>query len=531
VLLEQDRYRLGRSSVNDLSFPEDGRLSREHLVFERTVDGWTVQDLHSRNGTRINGLNSAERTPLRDGDRISAGNLSIQFSRKAGSRSAAQHRVVFLDEALTGPIPPDTISVDLKTALESSTDTTRGPALEHVHITALLRAGRELASHCPLNELFHTILNLSLDAVKASRGALMTLEGGVLKLEASRGEGIGISTAVRDRVLAGQSILVRDARLSDFLAHRYSIQIQEIRSVLAVPLQTDHQVIGLIYLDSPHLIREFTADDLNVLTVLANVAAIRIEHARLLEVEQAEKLMARELEQAAAIQRRLLPAGAPNVAGFDIAGYNAACRKVGGDYYDFLPYAGNRLAVLVADVSGKGMPASLLMSNLQARTQVIFDGTDTLALEVSRLNRATALNTPAHSFVTFVIGVLDPAKGEFTYCNAGHNAPLLLRADGKVERLSPTGTVLGLFPEAGYEQESCHLQPGDTLVLFSDGVTEAPRLGDGLEFGEDRLLDLVRARRHESAVQIAKRIETELFSFTAGAPLTDDATFVLVRRV
>src|ERR1700733_9278895 len=195
---------------------------------------------------------------------------------------------------------------------------------------ALIRAGRELAGNMPLAELFKLIMNLSVEAVGATRGVLMTLEGKELVVRAAHGEGFRISSAVRDRVInAKTSLLVRDARLDEAFAGRMSIVQQQIRSMLAVPLQTDDRVIGLIYLDSPHFVHEFTKEDLNLLTVMANVAAIRIEHARLAEVEQAERVLARDLEQAAEIQRGLLPACAPVVPGVDLAGYNAACRTVG----------------------------------------------------------------------------------------------------------------------------------------------------------------------------------------------------------
>ena len=152
--------------------------------------------------------------------------------------------------------------------------------------------------------------------------------------------------------------------------------------MIAVPLQTNDRVIGLIYVDSPHLIREFSREDLNLLTVMANVAAIRIEHARLNEIEEAERAMAKDMQQAALIQKALLPSKAPVVAGLDIAGKTTACRTVGGDYYDFLPFPDGRVAMLVGDVAGKGMPASLLMSSLQARVQVLFEEADDLARKI-----------------------------------------------------------------------------------------------------------------------------------------------------
>ncbi len=300
--------------------------------------------------------------------------------------------------------------------------------------------------------------------------------------------------------------------------------------MVAVPLQTDDRVIGLIYLDSPHFVHEFTKDDLSLLTVMANVAAIRIEHTRLAEVEQIERMHAKELQQAAEIQERLLPTRAPDVPGIDLAGYNAPCRTVGGDYYDFLTYPDGRVAVLVGDVAGKGMPAALLMSSLQARVQVLFDDPTDLAKLVTRLNRIISSNCPSNRFISFFIGVLDPVSGEFTYVNAGHNPPLLVRRDGAVEKLAGTGLILGILPIAQYEQETCRLEAGDIVVLFSDGVTEACRPDVDEEFGEERLAKILEEFSGSSAKTIIERINARLQEFTEGAPPADDITLVIAKR-
>jgi serine phosphatase RsbU (regulator of sigma subunit) len=368
--------------------------------------------------------------------------------------------------------------------------------------------------------------------VGATRGVLMTLEGKELVVQAALGEGFRISNTVRDRVIKEKtSLLVRDARLDEAFADRMSIVQQQIRSMLAVPLQTDDRVIGLIYLDSPHFIKEFTKEDLSLLTVMANVAAIRIEHTRLAEVEQAERLHAKQLEQAAEIQRGLLPVQAPNVPGVDLAGYNAACHTVGGDYYDFLPYPDGRVGLLVGDVAGKGMPAALLMSSLQARVQVLFDDPTNLAALVTRLNRIITSNCPSNRFITFFISVLDPKTGELTYVNAGHNPPLVAHADGTVEKLEGTGLILGILPMATYQQGVCHMDVGDALLLFSDGVSEPVSPHADEEFGEERLAQVLATLRDQSAESIIACINQKVDDFTEGAPPLDDITLVVAKRV
>lgn len=526
VPLDRERYTVGRSSNNDLCYPDDSGLSRQHLVLERVGDSWFVQDLGSKNGTFVNGVRITAPEVLGPNDRVTAGHITIDFGTH-GPVPASDHTVIFVEGASPAAAVSTTVATSLEGVLSQEKEIEGGPQMR-----ALIRAGRELAGNMPLSELFQLIMNLSVEAVGATRGVLMTLEGGELIVQAARGEGFRISSAVRDRVINDKaSLLVRDARLDEAFADRMSIVQQQIRSMLAVPLQTDDRVIGLIYLDSPHFIHEFTKDDLSLLTVMANVAAIRIEHTRLAEVEAAERLHAKELEQAAEIQRSLLPAAAPQVPGVDLAGYNAACRTVGGDYYDFLTYPDGRVAVLVGDVAGKGMPAALLMSSLQARVQVLFEEPANLAALVTRLNRIIATNCPPNRFITFFIGILDPKTGELTYVNAGHNPPLIAHAGGAVEKLHATGLILGILPVARYEQGVARMAAGDVLLLFSDGATEAVRPGADEEFGEDRLARSLNRLRDQSAEAIVQAINHEVEDFTAGAPPADDITLVVAKRL
>ncbi len=393
IPLEAERISLGRSSAADLRFPDDNGLSRQHLAIERDGDGWALRDLGSKNGTMLNGAKVTGRMPLKSGDRITAGHLILIYD---GASSKAPNPVVVFDhrEETAEHTTSSTVITHLEGVVKSDGGV-EAQLLAATHISALIRAGNELAGNSPLPELFRFILDLAIQAVKADRGVLLTLEGGDLVVRANQGEGFRISTAVRDRVLnSGLSVLVRDTSIDDALRERRSIVEQNIRTLMAVPLQTREKIIGIIYVDSPSLLREFTKDDLNLLTVMANVAAIRIEHTRFAEVEQARQLMARDLEQAAEIQQRFLPAVAPPVRGLDVAGHNAPCRTVGGDYYDFFPYGTSRIAMVLGDVSGKGMPASLLMMGLQARVQVLIEEPKSLAEVMTRLNRITSRQLP-----------------------------------------------------------------------------------------------------------------------------------------
>ncbi len=531
VPLDRDRISLGRSSANELSYPDDAGLSRQHLALTRSEGEWFVEDLGSKNGTLVNGKRIEKKIRFILGDRISAGHLTIEF---ADTAAAADNTVVFVDHGESFSNTSTTVVANLDAVL--------GPQVEDPNKTyvmqgspqmrALIRAGRELAGHRPLAELFQVIMDLSVEAVCAGRGVLMTLErGGVLEVRAHRGDGFKISNTVRDRVLNEKaSLLVRDAQLDQALREHMSIVEQKVRSMIAVPLQTNDRVIGLIYVDSPHLIREFSREDLNLLTVMANVAAIRIEHARLNEIEEAERAMAKDMEQAALIQKALLPSESPNIAGLDIAGKTTACRTVGGDYFDYLKFPDGRVGVLVGDVAGKGMPASLLMSSLQARVQVLFEEADDLARKITRLNKAICRNCPDNRFITFFMTVVNAPTGELVYTNAGHNPPLLVRATGGFDKLGGGGVILGILPSANYKETLAQMEHGDVLVMFSDGVTEAANPTDE-DFGEERLGHLVESMRHRPASEIVEAIEAAVCEFTQGAPAADDITVVVVRRL
>jgi sigma-B regulation protein RsbU (phosphoserine phosphatase) len=529
IPLEAERISLGRSSAADLPFPDDNGLSRQHLAIERDGDGWALRDLGSKNGTMLNGAKVTGRMPLKSGDRITAGHLILVYD---DASSKAPNPVVVFDhrEETAEHTTASTVITHLDGVVKSDGGVD-AQLLAANHVSALIRAGNELAGNRPLPELFRFILDLAIQAVQADRGVLLTAEGDDLVVRANQGEGFRISTAVRDRVLnSGLSVLVRDTSIDDALRDRRSIVEQNIRTLMAVPLQTREKIIGIIYVDSPSLQREFTKDDLNLLTVMANVAAIRIEHTRFAEVEQARQLMARDLEQAAEIQQRFLPAVAPPVRGLDVAGHNAPCRTVGGDYYDFFPYGTSRIAMVLGDVSGKGMPASLLMMGLQARVQVLIEEPKSLGEVMTRLNRITSANCPSNRFITLFFCILDGETGDLTFCNAGHNPPVIVREDGTYDQLKGGGPVLGILPFIEYEEYHEKLNEGDALVIYSDGVTEANNPA-GDEFEIEGLAEAVIPHRGQSAATIIGRINKAVATYTAGAPPADDITLIVARRV
>jgi len=531
VPLTSERIAIGRSSAAELSFPEDAGLSRQHFAFEVQGDDWTVQDLGSKNGTFVNSIPLKAKLILSPGDRITAGHLVIVFCPNGEKPNSGV--VVFEGEESKSP-STSTVVTSLEGALSANQtiqlDRGAGPRAS-APMQALIRAGQELSENRPLAELFPVILDLAIQAVNAQRGVVLILENDILVPKAHKGDGFRISSGVRDRVLRDKtSILVRDAQLDDAFKGRMSIVEQKVHTMMAVPLQTKERIIGLIYVDSPFVLREFTKDDLNLLSVMGHIAAIRVENARLAEIEQTERIMQRDLSQAAEIQGRMLPAQAPEVPGTDLAGFNAACRTVGGDYYDFFPYSNGRVALALGDVSGKGMPASLMMMALHARVQVLAEDPGNLAAFMSRLNKATCAQCPSNRFITFFFCVVDTTNNVLTFANAGHNPPILVRASGEAQLLEGGGPVLGILPIAPYREQSTPFNPGDMLVLYSDGVTEANNSAYD-EYGEDRFIEVLKRYREAPASEIVGAVTRDLTEFAAGAPPADDITLVVAKRV
>jgi sigma-B regulation protein RsbU (phosphoserine phosphatase) len=324
-----------------------------------------------------------------------------------------------------------------------------------------------------------------------------------------------------------------------------------LRALIAAPLKVGERVIGVIALGST-LPMSYTAAELKLLNTLALQTATAIENARLFErtiqaAEERERLLAlqqrtelarakleSELDFAASIQADLFPAALPALAGYDLAARNRPARQCGGDYYDALPVAApGRVAstlLCVADVAGKGLPAALVMSNMQATLRALLGRTESLPLLAAHASELLYGSTSPEKYVTAALVDLEPVSGAFRFVGAGHLDNLILRADGSTVPLASTGTPLGLLPPGlPYSEISHVLEPGDLLVLFSDGVTEAQDEA-GEEFGEARLLEVLRGTPGASVGQLVDRVFAAIDEFAGGAPQFDDITMLAVRR-
>ena len=305
--------------------------------------------------------------------------------------------------------------------------------------------------------------------------------------------------------------------------------LREMGIAIVVPIQQHGETCGVLCLGPKMTGQRYQADDVEFLHALGNLAFVSIQNSFLVEEQIEMQRLEEEMRLARRIQERLLPRELPSVAGLEVASLAIPSRHVGGDYFDVIRLDEHRLLAAVADVTGKGVPASLLMANLQACLHVLEPMDMTIEEAASQINRVICENTEADKFITFFYGIYNARSRTFQYVNAGHNPPLLLRKGDGFERLEVGGLLFGVMSGAPYERGEVTVEAGDLIAMYTDGVTEAAD-ADGEEFGEERLIDLLRTHRAATSQQIVDIVNRTIREFT-GSPalLQDDLTIVVLK--
>jgi serine phosphatase RsbU (regulator of sigma subunit)/putative methionine-R-sulfoxide reductase with GAF domain len=415
----------------------------------------------------------------------------------------------------------------------------------------------KLAALLDLERVARLTLQEARHLIVATDGGILLLDEESLALStiAAFGDELpGLSGLARGQGIVGAVALTGVGEIvNDVVGDPRRLKaVVDVRSLVCAPLKVGEKVIGVIVLASTQPMA-YEARELKLLNTLALQAATAIENARLFERtvqagHERERLLAlnkeaevaragfeRELELAARIQADLFPADLPRVPGYDLAARSLPARRCGGDYYDAIavgsPDDESSILLCVADVSGKGLPASLLMSHMQATLRALLGRTESLQGLAGHANALLHASTAENKYVTAALLELSPATGKATYVSAGHIHSLLLTQDGDVVRMGSTGAPLGLLPPGlPYDGTPVEIGPGDCLVLCSDGVPDAQNEA-GDEFGEERLSAIVCAARHEPAESIVTRVIEAIAHFAGAAPQFDDITLLVLRRL
>ena len=503
IELRGGRAVIGRSSECDIPL-DVAAVSRQHAALVEEGGQYYVEDLESRNGTFLNDRPVVRRTPLKHGDRILICDqvLSLyadeEISLGGQSPKFDTSLAAMLDDTGTASVMA-TLDVSGGSASISLS------AKPEVKLAALVEISNNLSKTLELNEILPKILDSLFKVfVQADRGFVIMRPDEAAPLvpmadkyrKPNRDERTRISrTIVQQAMDSKQAILSADAATDERFGMAESISDFQIRSMMIAPmLNADGEPLGVIQVDTNNQRSKFSNDDLEVLAAVASQAAVAIGNARMHEFAVEQRALQRDLDLAARMQRALLPARAPEVAGYSFFDYYESARQVGGDYYDYVMLADGRFAVVLGDVAGKGVSAAILMARLSSDVRFSLANERSPAAAVTRANHTFAQHDWADRFVTMIVAVVDPASHRLTLVNAGHMPPLLRRACGNVEEVGDEITGLPIGVMDGFEYESVDLEfgPGDSLTMFTDGFSEAMNSSRDL-YGLERLADQIKA--------------------------------------
>jgi len=516
VNIDKPLFTIGRRSETDLRLA-GADISRVHAEIAIESSTCIIRDKQSRFGTFVNGEQITER-PLAHGDKVRLG------------QSPDIDIVFFIDD--------EAPSVE-RSAVSA--------AIELRQMAALLEGLRALGSGRVLDEVLAMVLDSAIDVTGAERGFIM-LANREKKLEFKLARARGkvtlsgrtfeTSRKIPETVFAtGQQTIVEDLLDGDFAAQHSGTVALGIRHVLCTPLRlvryverveqkVAEELIGVLYLDSRERGALRSASAQSALETLSAEAALAIENARLYREALDKAKFEQELKVAAAIQQSLLPPPNRDGAFFSTSAASIACRAVGGDFFDYADLPTDQFGFIVGDVAGKGSPAALLAAAVLGMFSAEATYHSSASQLITRLNHGLFRRAIESRFLTTFYGMLGP-DGSLTYCNAGHNAPLLVSRSG-IRRLETGGVVLGLFDQATFDEETVKLEPGDLVVAFSDGVTEALNPA-GDEFTDDRLIASVTKHRVATPQAAVEALLADVRTFCEDATQSDDVTILLVR--
>lgn len=529
--LERDVTIIGRNPDCDVVL-QPKSVSRRHAAIVRKEGGFLLRDMGSTRGTFVNGQKIANPVMLQDGNTLQIGELLLTFSGR-------------LVQIQDGDEEQSTIYAAVDVVHQSSSKNVVEVRPE-VKLRALRLISQEIGGTLVLSELLDRIFNSLFELFpRAERGFVLvrdpashTLVPEAIRARTGPPGELTISKTVLNRVLnEGQAILSKD--LAKEFPESQSVSESEIRSLMCVPLlDQDHKPIGVMQIDTRDGRGRFNQDDLDLLIAVASQISVAVRNARLHKALLRQHEMEQELQFARQVMMALLPDRPASVSGYEFWAYYEPARHVGGDYYGFFPIGPSPpapgeapcWAVAVGDVVGKGMPAALLTARLSAEVRLFLQGDPDPAWVVGQLNHQFDDGGVLDLYITFLLVMLDVRSHRFEVVNAGHPAPLIRRRDGRLEEIGRTvsGLPLGIMPGCEYEIVETALDAGETVILYTDGVTDAMNPANQ-RFGEARLREALAAAG-PGAAAAGDAIVKAVQRFVAERPQFDDITLVCLAR-
>ncbi len=547
--LSRDETVIGRHPECHIQI-DSNMVSRKHCRLLRDGNRFLVDDMGSGNGTTVNGVRIVSPTLLAHDDRIKLGPILIRFVDQATA-----HNRPTSPPGGAGPRPggpPPAFKFNLTEDTEDSApitgslggDSGRFGALDvqpAAKLSGILEISHSLAGTVDLSTLLPKMLDTLFTIFpSADRGCILLKDGvtgqmiprAIKHRRSGVDESIKLSRTILNKVLADKTgILSADASSDARFQASESIANFTIRSMMCVPLLgLDGEPLGIINIDTQNALKQFQKDDLDLLMAVAGQAALSYENARLV-VSYTEKLKQdSEMQIAAGVQRALLPEHLPQVRGYEFSALYESAQAVGGDYYDCLLLPGNRVALAFGDVAGKGVPASLVMSRLSSVVQCTLEFVEDVGEAAARINEHMCSHAIEGRFVTFTLAIIDLTTDEMSLIIAGHMSPMIRLTDGTIEEFSeesinlPVGVMEGLT----YEVLKRTLKPGETVVIYTDGVSEAMNADSDL-YGVERLRAMISKSASEPA-KLAQAILADVKKHASGHPQNDDITLMVFGR-
>lgn len=536
---------LGRHPECDIVV-DAGAISRQHAVILRLNNEFYVEDLKSRNGTYVNGELLHGRRKLAENDRLKLCDMLLAFHSGAPPATPA---------AVANTVDDDTSRAEIIDDLEGKSSATIMSTFDvqsnrsgfqisvnpEVKLKAVLEITRNLAAATDLPKVLAKVLDsLFKIFIQADRGFVVLKDAntGALIPKAVRyrrgddSDSIRVSRTIINQVMESkEAVLSADAAGDSRFDGSQSIADFRIRSMMCAPLiDTAGTALGIIQIDTLDQRSRFQASDLDVLAGVAFQAAFAVENAQLHEADLKKQAFERDLDLAHEVQQGFLPDAPPQLEGYEFYDMYEAANQIGGDYFDYVLLPDGKMAIVLGDVAGKGMPAALLMAKLSADVRYSLASTTDLTSAINRLSAGFSRNDWQDRFVTLVAVVLDPVKHDVTIVNAGHMSPYWRRTDGSIEKIGEEekGMPLGVAPGVDYEAAKLKLAPGEILTIYTDGINEAMNVDNQL-YGYDRIIAQLKSKSAKPS-ELGKAILDDVKKFVGTRSQTDDRCLICFGR-